>query len=210
MMMNKEQDIINWEKDAPLLASLKRENNFLVPPLYFKNLLEEIINQIKIEETFGKNPTYKIPEDYFETLESKIQSAIFLEDKKDSTKAINAGFAIPNEYFESNKVEIISKTRIEKSNLGKIISLKFIRYAAAACILLTTFFGIYTNIQRSNNVNYQLSKVSDEAIESYLKQTVEPSDVPVIIENLENKPVFCLDGNQLHADDIDAYLKTSL
>ena len=75
-MMNKEQDIINWEKDAPLLASLKRENNFLVPPLYFKNLSEEIINQIKIEETFGKDLTYKTPDDYFETLEYKIQSAI--------------------------------------------------------------------------------------------------------------------------------------
>ena len=209
-MMNKEQDIINWEKDAPLLASLKRENNFLVPPLYFKNLSEEIINQIKIEETFGKNPTYKIHENYFETLESKIQSAIFLEDKKDSIKASNAGFAIPNEYFETSKVEITSKIKFKKPYFGKIISINFLKYAAAACILLTISFGIYFNIQRSNNVNYQLSKVSDEAIESYLKQTVEASDVPVIIENLENKPVFSLEENQLHADDIDAYLKTSL
>ena len=133
-----------------------------------------------------------------------------MEDKKDSIKASNAGFAIPNEYFETGKVEIISKIRFKKLYFGKIISINFLKYAAAACILLTISFGIYFNIQHSNNVNYQLSKVSDEAIESYLKQTVEATDVPVIIENLENKPVFSLDGNQLHADDIDAYLKTSL
>ena len=208
--MNKEKDIMNWEKDAPLLTSLKRENIFLVPPLYFENLSQEIINQIKITEAFDKYSTYKIPKDYFETLESKTQSAILLEDKKDSINARNAGFAIPNEYFETSKVEIISKIKLKKHWFGKIISINFLKYAAAACILLTTSFGIYFNIQRSNNVNYQLSKISDEAIESYLKQTVEASDVPVIIENLENKPVFSLDENQLHADDIEAYLKTSL
>lgn len=208
--MDKEKDLKNWEKDAPLLASLEKENNFLVPRHYFEKLSQEIINQIKIEELAGKDLHFQIPDSYFESLKNKIQSAILVENKKDSIKARNADFAILDKYFESNKVEIISKTRIEKSNLGKIISLKFIRYAAAACILLTTSFGIYFNIQRSNNVNYQLSKVSDEAIESYLKQTVEASDIPVIIENLENNPVFSLDENQLNDDDISAYLKTTL
>ena len=207
--MNREDDLTNWEKDVPLLASLKREDGFVIPENYFKNLSEEIIKQIKVEDLAGKKSDFQVPESYFETLENKIQSAILLEHRKDLLRANHSGFAIPNEYFESNKTVIISKTRIEKSNFGKIISLKFIRYAAAACILLTASFGIYFNIQRTNNINYQLTKVSDDDIETYLKQNVEAADVPLIIENLENKP-FSLDKNQLNADEIDAYLKTSI
>ena len=37
--MNREDDLTSWEKDVPLLASLKREDGFTVPENYFKNLL---------------------------------------------------------------------------------------------------------------------------------------------------------------------------
>lgn len=208
--MRKEEDLTNWEKDVPLLASLKREDGFAVPENYFDNLSSEIMSQIKIKDLAGKKSDFQVPEIYFETLENKVNSAILLEENKDSLLDNHGGFIIPNNYFENNKAKIISKTRTEKSTFGKIISLKFIKYAAAACILLTASFGIYFNIQRTNNINYQLSKLPDDDIETYLKQNVEAADVPLIIENLENKPVFSLDENQLSADDLDAYLKTSL
>lgn len=208
--MKEEEEISNWENETPILASIKKTNGFSVPNNYFEDLSKNIITQIKIEELTGKDPAFKVPENYFESLTVNIQSAILIDDSKDLLKAKNGGFTIPNGYFEINKTKIIRKTEIKKSSFRKVISINFIRYAAAACILLTTSFGIYFNIKRANSFDYQLSKVSDEAIESYLKQTVEASDVPLIIENLDNKPVFSLEENQLKADDIDSYLKTTL
>jgi hypothetical protein len=208
--MKKEGDLSNREKETHLLASLKKTNCFTVPNNYFGDLSKNIINQIKIDELAGKDSSFQVPDHYFETLEKKIQTTILVDTSKDLLPSNHSGFLIPNGYSKKSKTEIIGKTIPSKSILRKIISIKFIRYAAAACILLTTSFGIYFNIQRSNNINYKLSKISDETIESYLKQTVEASDVPLIIENLDNKPVFSLDQNQLNADDIDAYLKTTL
>ena len=208
--MNEEEGITNRGKEIPLLASLKKTNGFSVPNNYFNDLSKNIINQITIEELAGKDVAFQVPLNYFENFQSNIQETISIEDRKNYLQSKNEGFFTPNNYFESSKVEITAKIELKKSPFRKIISINLIRYAAAACILLTTTFGIYLNIKRSNNIDYQLSKVSDDAIESYLKQIVESSDVPVIIENLENKRVFSLDENQLHADEIDSYLKTSL
>lgn len=208
--MIEEEGISNWAEEIPLLASLKKTNCFSVPNNYFIDLSKNIINQIAIEELAGKDVTFQVPFNYFENSQSKIQETIFIEDRRNSLQSKNKGFITPHVYFETNKVEIIGKIELKKSPFRKIIRLNLIRYAAAACILLTTTFGIYLNIKRLNNINYQLSKITDDAIESYLKQTVESSDIPVIIENLENKPVFSLDENQLNADEMDSYLKTTL
>lgn len=208
--MKKIEDISNWELKTPLLASLKKINGFIVPNSYFDTLSKNIINQVKIEELTGRDSLFEVPTNYFDSLGSEIKATIYLASKKDSLNSKNEGFTLPNHYFEISKAEIIAKIDLKKSSFKKIISLKFIRYAAAACVLLTTSVGIYLNVKQSNNINYQLSKVSGDAIENYLKQTVESSDVPVIIKNLENKPVFSLDENQLKADDIDSYLKTTL
>ena len=117
--MNKEEDITNWEKDAPLLASLKKENSFVVPEFYFEKLSEEIINQIKIEELAGKNSFFKTPEDYFQNLASKIESEIILEERKDLLKANHAGFETPYEYFEISKAEIINKIGKNKTSFRR-------------------------------------------------------------------------------------------
>ena len=204
--MNKENENMDWEKDAPQLAAIKVENCFNVPVNYFENLSEQITNQIKLAEIADQNLGFKTPNGYFDSLEEQIFAKINLEEKLGNSSANHQGFNIPENYFEPSKLRIEKALPGKKQSLRKILTINFIRFAAAACILLTTSVGIYFNIQRTSSIHYKLSRVSDEEIETYLNQNIEAADMPILLQNLENKPVFTIEQNQLSNDEIKNYL----
>ncbi|TKB98894.1 hypothetical protein [Pedobacter cryophilus] len=206
-MQKEEDDNMNWEKDAPLLNSIEKSNSFSMPDGYFENLSENIINQISLENLASKSSAFKTPHSYFENFESQLFSKIALEDKKEEFTKNDAGFKTPINYFEISKKQLNTNTKKQKQ--AKILTLNLIRFAAAACILLTTTLGIYFNVQRTNSINYQLSKVSDEDIETYLKQNTDATDVPLILENLEDQPIFTLDQNQVTDEEIKNYIEST-
>ena len=204
--MNKEDKNMEWEKEAPLLTAVNRENCFNVPINYFENLSEQIINQIKLAEIADQDLGFKTPFGYFDSLEEQIFAKINLKEKLGDISDNHHGFNIPENYFEPSKLRIEKSISGKKQSLRKILTINFIRFAAAACILLTTSVGIYFNIQRTSSIHYKLSRVSDEEIETYLNQNIEAADMPIILQNLENKPIFTIEQNQLSNDEIKNYL----
>jgi hypothetical protein len=199
--MKEEDDYIDWEKEAPHLFAISNENAFKVPEGYFNGLNSQILSQITLAD-IKKEPIFEVPENYFNQLESQILSQI----KIDQFINKNDGFKVSENYFEESQQTIKSSTLSLKKS-GKIIHLNFIRYAAAACVLLMTSVGIYVNINRQQNVSYQLSKLPDEAIENYLLIHTDVNDLSIIIDNLGNKSIFPLNQDQLTNDQIKNYLE---
>ncbi|MBU0697287.1 MAG: hypothetical protein KKE39_12315 [Bacteroidetes bacterium] len=200
-MMKKEDDYIDWEKEAPHLYAIPKENAFKVPKRYFNELHPHLLSQVTLED-LGKESVFEVPENYFNQLQSQIISQIKIDELINQ----NNGFKAPENYFKEaqQKIKIAVKTP-KKST--KIFNLNFIRYAAAACILLTTSVGIYFNISRQQNVSYQLSKLPNEAIENYLLLHTDANDLPAILNHLDNKSVFSLNKDQLTDDQIKDYLE---
>lgn len=200
-IMKKEDETLDLEKEAPLLFKITKENCFETPRGYFEELSSQIFAQIQLEDLVGKKDAFEVPDLYFEDLENQIINEVKIRDlvSKD-------GFSTPEGYFQQAQSALLNQTKT-KSNKGKIIYFNLMRYAAAACILLTTSIGIYINIQHQENVSYQLSKIPDDAIENYLQTHTDASDVPAIIKNLDDKQVFSLDNQQLSEEEISNYLE---
>ncbi|OAQ40635.1 hypothetical protein A5893_06745 [Pedobacter psychrophilus] len=203
--MKTEDTNMNWEKDAPLLASIKKDNPFKVPTNYFEDLDERIQNELFLENLKSNIDNFKTPKGYFENLSQQIINQIKLNE----IISEGLGFATPEKYFENTKQQILKSVEPKKEGITRIINLNLIRYAAAACILMMTSFGIYFNIHQSKNLSHQLSEIPDEEIESYLQQNVDNGDVPVIIENLSDKAVFSTDKSKLTEEELIKLLDTT-
>lgn len=202
--MNKEEEYMDWEKDAPLLASLKKEQPFNVPDGYFEHLTAQIISEVKLESL--KQTSFSTPENYFFNLKSQLLSQIILEEIKEDVIKENTGFTVPANYFTTSASEI-QRSVIGQKKKTRILKLSFIRYAAAACILLTTSFGIYFNIQQTSSLSSQLSKISNDDLEYYLQQHTDATDLPVIIDHLEDKSIFDIDKSQLSSSELNDLLE---
>lgn len=200
-IMKKEDEILDLEKEAPQLAQVAKANCFETPQGYFEGLSSQILAQIQLENLVGKKEAFEVPDLYFDDLEHQIINEIKMRDL-----VSNDGFSTPDGYFEQSQSTILRQVK-GKSGKGKIINFNFFRYAAAACILLTTSIGIYINIQHQENISYQLSKIPDDALESYLQMHTDASDIPAIIRNLDEKKVFSLDAQQLSEEEISNYLE---
>ncbi len=198
--MNREEDYIDWDKEAPLLCAISKKNPFKVPEEYFNSLNSQILSQVALDDIKSES-IFEVPENYFNQLESQIMSQIRIDEMINQ----NDGFTVPETYFEESQNVIEQSVKSSKKS-AKIINLNMIRFAAAACILLTTSVGIYININRQQSVSYQLSKLPEEAIENYLLLHTDANDLPAIMNNLDDQSVFALDQNQLTDDQIKDYL----
>lgn len=207
-MSNKEENI-DLAIEAPFLAALNKEPVFFVPNQYFETLKDQITSQIELEEIGKKNNAFETPKEYFENSAANLLARITIEEKIENTTSNQNGFTIPENYFSISKSNIENSLGLKKQKTAKIINLSFIRIAAAACILITCTIGIYLNINRTNNIHYQLSKISDEEIETYLSQNTDISDVSLIVENLDPKAAFSLDNTQISKDEINIYLEST-
>jgi hypothetical protein len=208
--MNEKEEHIDLAIEAPTLAAINKEHTFLAPNHYFESLKAQIISQIHLEEICKKNNVFETPKDYFANSATNLLSRIIVEEKIASTPSHQSGFTIPDDYFSNNKTKIENSLTLKKQQKTKIINLSFIRIAAAACILITCSIGVYLNINRTNNIHYQLSKISDEEIEAYLSQNTDISEVSLIVENLDPKTAFSLDNADISKDEINFYLETTL
>ncbi len=177
--MKSEDENMELEKEAPNLTAISKENAFETPNGYFNNLTEQINSQVKITQLVAKTNDFDTPAGYFENLDQQIQSRVSLDNLKAND------FNVPANYFADSQKRIQNSV-ITKSKKSNVIKLHFIRYAAAACILLTTTLGVYINIKHSTTVDYQLSKIPVQEIESYLNQHTDGSDLPMLIESIDD------------------------
>ncbi|GFD76783.1 hypothetical protein MHM83_15640 [Tenacibaculum sp. Mcav3-52] len=95
----------------------------------------------------GKNCGFSIPQNYFEEIEEKINTSIFI-DSLPKKKTFNT----PDDYFDTIETQILSKLVTEQTTETKVISLRkrilqYIPLAAAASVLLFIGFN-YFNTQK--------------------------------------------------------------
>jgi hypothetical protein len=117
-----------------------------------------------------KTTGFKVPKDYFNTLEDNI-----LDKVKDDTilKDIkNPGFEIPNNYFNSVEDTIFNKLHSKES--PKVISLfnkRNIIYLSGVAAAIVIMFGIFMNTGNSTNMalDYEVVEtyIIDQNISSY-------------------------------------------
>jgi len=141
---------MEWEKEAPHLASLPRTTPYSVPDKYFNNLQERNNQSVFVDGLMEKeNQGFTVPQNYFEELGAQIESRIALDQIQ--TLVATDGFKTPANYFDKLNAEILSKTTAAKPK-AKVVRLwrtDFMRYAAAACFILVVASGLYVNEQQN-------------------------------------------------------------
>jgi len=186
--------------DNELKNIIGKENSFSIPENYFDILSNRLKSEVNLIEITSKSDDFDIPANYFENLKEQIQAQSFLSIQKSEE------FDIPKGYFENNKSIILEKINPSKQKFSKTVTLAFIRYAAAACILLTTSFGIYLNSLNVKTNAQALSKIPSADLELYLQQNIETSDIQTVIENIPTETVFSIQKAEIKDDDIVEYL----
>ena len=153
-----------------------------------------------------KKTGFKVPEDYFNSLEDAILSEITLKEK-----VSNSGFKTPKDYFEALEDVIIEK--VTKKDTSKVISLfskKNLVYASsiAAAILLLFNLSIFqtdsgwSNLDTETVENYMINEdISFYEIASLLPdEDLEEADFVTHNFNNENVETYLL--NNLEIEDL--------
>ncbi|RZK55282.1 MAG: hypothetical protein EOO87_08285 [Pedobacter sp.] len=173
--MNKREENMEWELEAPYLASLPKTTPFSVPDNYFKHFPSQVESAIFLEDLVKKEDLgFSIPTGYFEDLASNIESRIAV----DTFANKEAAFTTPDNYFDKLNASILSKT-IEnkpKTKVRRLWGSDFMKYASAACFIILSATGLYLNQQ--NNLKLERSA------ELVNEQMLYDIDENVIIEHL--------------------------
>lgn len=146
---------------------------------------------------------FKVPKDYFDTLEDSVFSR--LESESFTEKS---GFKIPENYFSSFEVETpSSKTKAP----AKVIRLDlWSKWVAAASIVAIAVLGAIHIDSISPEKNIQFSDLDNDMIEEYLDYNMEsPEDFidyeTTDLKNLVDKNIITLNNH-----DIMEYLNDKL
>lgn len=197
-----------WKAEAPYMAGLQKENPFLVPEQYF-NLLPDLINSSVYYETLKDTVSssgFSVPDQYFSTAQERIFKATagFTEAEEDIMFNLPKadGYTTPDLYFEKLQARILDKTTAESTaakSTTKIVSLwrsGLLKYASAACFVLVTTFGLYTNHQN------MLKESSDAANEQMLYDINEQD----IIDNIQGTPAIEDHNSNTTNTDLETYI----
>lgn len=174
--MNKE-DNMEKEMDDSFLDEKFKANPFLVPDNYFNNLEAQIlaVSKLPSEKT---EENFKIPEGYFEDMNAKILSQIALSDTSRQND-----FKVPDLYFKNLSANILAQTNIP--NTTKVVKFSFVKYAAAAVLLIATTLGAYL-YNTNDTVSDKLANIPEQEIVDYLKFYTDANDVSFIIESTDD------------------------
>ncbi|TAF44657.1 MAG: hypothetical protein EAZ51_06350 [Sphingobacteriales bacterium] len=154
--------------------------------------------------THDKIDGFTVPNDYFDTLPSRINTHIFITKLNESKLA--SGFTTPNLYFDNLEIKLshLAKTNYHTPKALKISPLYISKYAAAACILLVTSVGVFINTSYQSKTQNLLTSVSNEEIELFLQNETNTADMPLIIENVEN--TYLQVNKSISNKDLNDYL----
>lgn len=169
---------MEWESEAPKLASLAKTTPYRVPDNYFNDLPERINQALFLEGLMQKeNQGFAVPQNYFEELSSQIESRIAIEQFSALAKA--EGFKTPPAYFEQLQANILSKTSEvpQKTKVFRLWHSDLMKYASAACFILLSAAMLYVNEQQTVKQN-RVSELANE-------QMLYDIDESVIIEHIQ-------------------------
>lgn len=142
---------MEWEMEAPHLASLPRTMPYRVPDKYFNDLHVRINQSIFVEDLMQREDQgFTVPQNYFEDLGKQIESRIAIAQLNTLVK--NDGFKTPANYFDQLQANILNKTTAAPAPKAKVIRLwqtDLMKYASAACFIILAASGLYLNEQHS-------------------------------------------------------------
>lgn len=174
----KDNENMEWEKEAAFLAGLPRTTPYRVPENYFDHLQLHINQSVFVEGLMQKEDQgFTVPQNYFEDLAWQIEDRIATDQLR--TLTATDGFKTPTGYFEKLQADILSQTAASKSK-PKTIRLwqsDLMRYVSAACFIVLTASGLYLNQQHTIKQNRKIELANE--------QMLYDIDESVIIEHLE-------------------------
>lgn len=224
---------------SALIAGIPKVNVFDVPTGYFEGIEDELNARIITDSFADKSEIFSVPQGYFEGLQNSIMDKIRDEENEVQAELnalspliakINKKniFKVPQGYFDS--LAFIPKEE------AKLISMKsrptIFRYAAAAVItgllglgLLNVFNNNSENVssvpmqasvmKKANTIiaagsfDKELNSVSDNDIESYLKQSgvdVKAAMVAASTDDVSSLPEET--DYLINENTLDEFLKT--
>jgi hypothetical protein len=207
-----------WKAEAPYLASLPRENPFLVPERYFDTLTENIANSVYVNELKEVTPVsgFDVPDQYFSSLKNRIlaqttQEVFGAAEPSGNEEVLSslppaAGFSVPEQYFQKLQSKILAQTVEEApppAKESKIIRLwhsGLLKYASAACFVLVAAFGFYLNKQ-----TYVPEPTATEIANEQMLYDIDEQD---IIDHVEGNAVDEQKNNATNAE-LESYILTN-
>lgn len=168
---------------SPFLGSLPKTNPYIVPAGYFSEIADKVLQlAIAIDPVTPAVP-YSVPEGYFEGLAEKITAKAVLQQA---------------EHKEPAPVIRLPRRR---PAVWKYLA------AAVTCGIIISTALYYHN--RHQNFDYQLAKVSDQAIEQYLQNNTGVFDNELLYSNVNTDSTGVVNiSNELSSEDIREYLES--
>lgn len=191
--MRTEEENNEWKAEAPYLASLPKENPFLVPEQYFDKLPGTISNSLyakKLKEEITASG-FIVPDQYFNSLAERIQTETI--QLITAVFPASTGFTTPDLYFQKLQSSILAKTITaavvpetivtplparKESRIIRLWHSNLLKYASAACFVLVTAFGFYLNHQ-------DFSKDTTTSVDMANEQMLYDIDEQDIIDHIE-------------------------
>ena len=122
---------------------------------------------------YHQDPGFKVPPNYFEDLEERLLNAAASENSLRSIEKKKIGFIIPENYFDDLERRVLQKIegkqviKEEKGKLIPLISREAIYYVAAVAAI---FIFIFSTIDLNPKVEqeYNMNSVELSALEEYI------------------------------------------
>jgi len=151
-----------------------------------------------------KSPGFKVPENYFETLEAQLLDKIALQEVASGENP----FQVPAGYFESSAEKAFAKA-IQSEKTVKVIPLykkKFIRYAAAVAAVLLIAVSVF-QFQNLNQITTDESFTLSTLIENdFIDLSLIDFEYLLTDEMFDNEMILL----SLNKDEIEDYLLNEL
>lgn len=199
---------MDWLKEAPTLAAIRRESPFTVPSGYFNRLTDRLNSQVLVESMrFDKEEEFNVPVNYFKDLSPRIENRIAIENIQNLVPS--EGYIVPDTYFSQLSDRINSRLDEDRSTIIRKRSIfsSWISYSAAASVAMLIGTVIYFN-SSDYTINKQLSAVPDEEIVNYLQVYSTIGDTPVIIENLNTEGLQQVTSD-VSSEELEQYINNT-
>lgn len=204
-----EHEITELKELSPVLYNIQNKNVFTVPQGYFESLADIILNKVTNEDNAAK--------------ELKELSPLLYNIQGENV------FAVPQGYFESLAGNILDKVKPQPAKVVTMKSRKvttILKYAVAAMFTGVMALSVYkfagtgvatpkTALQvpgyvadglKIQNVDEELSKVSDDDIIKYLQVNGSDADVAIVANTVDENELPTQDDYLTDDKALDKYL----
>ncbi len=167
---------------SPFLGSLPKTNPYTVPAGYFSELADNTLQLAMVIRKITPVVPYAVPQGYFEGLAEKITAK-----------------AMQRQAGHDERTPVIRLPR-QRPALWK-----YLAAAVVSGIIISTALYVHN---RHQNFDYQLAKVSDQAIEQYLQNNTGVFDNDLLYSNVNTDSIGALNiSNGLSNEDIREYFE---